>query len=60
MNLKCLDDYRLEITIDTHDNLKDLCLHCDVGDWSTDQDICNIRADSFQQLENKLKEKFDK
>jgi hypothetical protein len=58
MDLKYLDDYRLEITIDTHDNLKDLCLHCDVVDWRTDEDICSIRADDFQQLENKLKARF--
>jgi hypothetical protein len=59
MDLKCLDDYRLEITIDTHDNLKDLCLHCDVVDWRTDENICSIRADNFQQLENKLKARFE-
>ena len=59
MNLKYLDDYRLEITIDTHDNLKDLCLQCDVIDWRTDEYISTIRADNFQQLENKIKARFE-
>jgi hypothetical protein len=58
LNLKDLENLTFKIDIDTYDNLKDLCLHCEVYNFKTDEYICTIRALNFTELENKIGEKF--
>lgn len=53
---------RLIIQTDMHDNLVDICLHCDIevlfnGEWEY---IKSIRAKDFKELEIKLIEYFNR
>lgn len=58
MNLKNIENLTFRIDIDTYDNLKDLCLHCEVYDFKTNEYICTIRTLNFVELEKRIKNKF--
>jgi hypothetical protein len=58
LNLKDIEYLTFKIDIDTYDNLKDLCLHCEVYDFKTNEFICTIRALNFIDLENKIRDKY--
>ena len=44
MNLKNIENLTFKIDIDTYDNLKDLCLHCEVYDFKSNEYVYTIRA----------------
>jgi hypothetical protein len=60
MNIKDIETLTFKIDIDTYDNLKDLCLHCEVYHSKTNEYVCTIRALNFIDLENSIKNNFCK
>jgi len=56
--MKLIEIYTIDI--DTADNLKNLCLHCEVYNFKDDAYLFTVRADNFIELQNKIKNKLKK
>jgi len=60
LDLKDIENLSFKIDIDTADNLKNLCLHCEVYNFKDDAYLFTVRADNFIELQNKIKNKLKK
>lgn len=56
--LEKIEHLSFRVDIDTHDNLKDLILHCEVYTFKDNEYVCTLRANTFSALQDMIIQRF--